>query len=138
MQSSAGEMLFPTDFSLLLVLGAPKLGVRAATGFALRLGWFQAALGSVESRALKLQGEVGGSLGGWCAAAGASGPARLCSQPPLHMQRGSLAARGGSSAESGKPAKGGAGRGVQGRGWDPRAAARVGIRDLHLTPTLPA
>lgn len=33
-----------------------------------------------------------------------------------------------------------AGLGVQGRGWDPRAAAGVGIRDLQpiLTPTLTA
>jgi hypothetical protein len=46
--------------------------------------------------------------------AGALGPARLCSQPPLHMQRGSPSARGGSSAESGKPARGGAERAREG------------------------
>lgn len=53
-------MHFPTDFSLLLVLGAPKLGVRAATGSALGLGWLQAALGSVESRALNSSREKSG------------------------------------------------------------------------------
>lgn len=73
-------MLFPTD-SLLLVLGAPKLGVRAATGSALRLGWLQAPLGSVESRALKLLEEVWGSRGGWCAAAGAPGPGVFVPSP---------------------------------------------------------
>lgn len=96
--------------------GAPTSGVRAGTGPALWLGWLQAALGSVGSRALKLQKEARGGLGGWCAAARALGPASLCSQPPLHMQRGSLAARGGSRAESGKPVKGGAGRAGAGLG----------------------
>lgn len=106
------ESTFPqgrsSDFPLLAVLGRAQFGLRAGMGSALRFGWLQVALGSVGSRALKLQGEAQGGRGSWCAEAGALGPARLCSQPPLHMQRGSPAARGGSSARPGKPVKGGA------------------------------
>lgn len=134
------ESAFPqgpsSDFPLLAVLGRAQLGLRAGMGPAFRFGWLQVALGSVGSRALKLQGEAQGGRGGWCAEAGALGPARLCSQPPLHMQRGSPAARGGSSAESGKPVKGGAWRAGAGQGSPRSCGGGDGGSPSYPTPTL--
>lgn len=89
------------------LISLPDGAKACSTLYELR-GGFRAVPGNVDSRALRLQRKDRGDWDGWCPVAGALGPARLCSQPPLHMQLGSPASRGGSSAESGKPARGGA------------------------------
>ena len=74
------------------------------------------ALGSPRKPRIKASGRSPGRSLRLVRGSRGAGPARLCSQPPLHMQRGSPAARGGSSLESGKPAKGGAGSAGAGLG----------------------
>lgn len=120
MKCSARKVLFPlgrsTDFSLLAVLRRAQIGCARRNGLGALVRMASGSPGKRAESRIEAAGKARGALGRWCAAAGALGLARLCSQPPLHMQRGSLAARGGSSAESGKPAKGGAGRAGAGLG----------------------
>lgn len=119
-----------TDFSVPMVLKRAQL----CRSFR---GGFRAVPGNVDSRALRLQRKDRGHWDGWCPVARTLGPTRLCSQPPLHMQLGSPAARGGSSAESGKPARGGAGSAGEGlgsplqlRGW----VSQMAIAPPHWDP----
>lgn len=127
-RSCAGKALLPSKprHRFLCPCGAEA----SRSLYELRDG-FGTVLGNVDSRALRLQRKDRGDWNGWCPVAGALGPERLCSQPPLHMQLGSPAARGGSSAESGKPARGGALS--EGKGWDPPCSCGVGIPDGHCT-----